>query len=61
MQSVQFGNLGPVMAFATIVLGLATSLFWMWIGWRAMRAHERIADTLQDTGGAGRPPGANPL
>ncbi|MCY3001339.1 MAG: hypothetical protein NTV21_06005 [Planctomycetota bacterium] len=29
------------------VFTLAMLTFWMWIGWRAMRAHERIADSLQ--------------
>jgi hypothetical protein len=62
MQNAQFGNgaFGAVLAIAAAAFGIAVSLFWMWVGWRAMRAHERIADTLQDTGG-GRPPAPNAL
>lgn len=28
------------------LFGLGVALLWLWIGWRAMRAHERIADAL---------------
>jgi len=27
--------------------GLITTIFWMVVGWRAMRAHERLADAAQ--------------
>ena len=27
-----------------IMFVLAHTVFWMYVGWRAMRAHERIAD-----------------
>jgi uncharacterized membrane protein len=27
--------------------GIATTIFWMVVGWRAMRAHERIADAAE--------------
>ena len=30
-----------------LVLGIAASIFWMVVGWRAMRAGERIADSLR--------------
>ena len=30
----------------TTVLAIVTTIFWMIVGWRAMRAHERIADKL---------------
>ena len=29
-------------------LAFATMVFWMIIGWRAMRAHERISATLDE-------------
>jgi hypothetical protein len=29
-----------------VILGIITTLFWMIVAWRAMRAHERIADAL---------------
>lgn len=28
----------------SILLGLVSAIFWMVVGWRAMRAHERIAE-----------------
>lgn len=31
------------LAFVTIVFGLFTTVFWMVVGWRAMKAHERLA------------------
>jgi len=50
MQSTSFGSAGlTVAAIVSGVFTLAMSLFWMWVGWRAMRAHERIADSLQST------------
>ena len=33
-------------AFA-ILFGLASTAMWLVIGWRAMRAHERIADAVE--------------
>ncbi len=38
-----------ITAFTVLVglLTVVTSLFWMIVGWRAMRAHERIADKLE--------------
>ena len=26
--------------------GIAVAVLWLWIGWRAMRAHERLADAV---------------
>lgn len=47
-ESSSFGSAGfTLLAVVTGFFGLLTSLFWMWVGWRAMRAHERIADSLQ--------------
>lgn len=37
---------GPVL-FYTIVVGLLTTIVWMLIGFRAMRAHERLADAVE--------------
>lgn len=45
--------------FLPVVVGIwafFTTLFWMWIGYRAMRAHERIANSLDAP--AGGPPRA---
>jgi uncharacterized membrane protein len=35
-----------LMILATIG-GLITTVFWMVVGWRAMRAHERLADAAK--------------
>jgi uncharacterized membrane protein len=55
---------GPGMGFLAllaILFSFVTTVFWLVIGWRAMRAHERIADVLeQQTPGlrtANRPDG----
>ncbi len=29
-----------------VIVGIITTLFWMLVAWRAMRAHERIAEAL---------------
>ena len=34
-------------AYVTILFGLVTTVIWLRIGWRAMRAHERIADAVE--------------
>lgn len=33
--------------FVSSVLGLITTIFWLVVGWRAMRAHEEIAASLR--------------
>ena len=37
---------GVLLSALTGLFGLAIAVLWLWIGWRAMRAHERIADAL---------------
>jgi hypothetical protein len=39
-----FGSL----AFLAILWGLFVTVMWMVIGWRAMKAHEKIADAVQE-------------
>lgn len=51
-----FGAFG---AFA-VILGLATTIFWMVVGWRAMRAHERLADAAEDAAKNSYRPPLNP-
>jgi len=34
------------LAVVAVLWTLITSILWLSIGWRAMRAHERIADVL---------------
>lgn len=50
-------GVGALLAVVGGIFGIAVSILWVWIGWRAMRAHERIADALQETGSSG--PGTN--
>ncbi len=44
---VSDSNVGFTVALAAAA-GLVTPIFWMVVGWRAMRAHERIADRLAE-------------
>ena len=48
------GNGFEGMAALMVVIGIGITIFWMVVGWRAMRAHERIAEALART--AGMPP-----
>lgn len=43
-----------LVAILSGVFAFAVTLLWLWIAWRAMRAHERIADALNqpERGGA---------
>ena len=50
MQGVQVNWGGDTDAMVVFFLlatlwGLIVTIFWMRVGWRAMRAHERIADS----------------
>jgi uncharacterized membrane protein len=38
------GGLAVLVALA----GVATTIFWMFVGWRAMEAHERLAKAAED-------------
>jgi uncharacterized membrane protein len=40
---------GSIQGLAVLValFGIASAIFWMVVGWRAMRAHERIADASE--------------
>ena len=33
--------------FLSFLIGIATAIYWMVVGWRAMRAHERLADAIE--------------
>ena len=44
MTPSNFGGLAVLIAFA----GVATTIFWMYVGWRAMEAHERFAKAAED-------------
>jgi len=45
--NLQFSNMNvPGFATFAIIFGLVQMLFWLIVGWRAMRAHENIAASL---------------
>ena len=35
------------LAFFAVLAGLFSAIFWMVVGWRAMRAHERLAISFE--------------
>jgi uncharacterized membrane protein len=41
------GSNAGFFAFLVAVVGIATAIFWMVVGWRAMRAHERLAEATE--------------
>jgi uncharacterized membrane protein len=46
-----FNTSGPfwiLLSVVTSIVGLLTTIFWLVVGWRAMRAHEQIADLLRE-------------
>ena len=45
MNGIQFEGITVFSVLASL-LAMVTTIFWMVVGWRAMRAHERIADKL---------------
>ena len=44
--SPESNSFGPIAGLA-LLLALASSFFWMFVAWRAMRAHERLASAAQ--------------
>ena len=47
-QTMTFDAGTSAFAFFAAVLGLLTTVFWMIVAWRAMRAHERLADAAEN-------------
>jgi uncharacterized membrane protein len=35
------------LAVLVMLFGIFTGIFWMVVGWRAMRAHEKLADSVE--------------
>lgn len=35
------------LAILAVFFGFFTGIFWMVVGWRAMQAHEKIADSIE--------------
>jgi uncharacterized membrane protein len=46
MNMVPNGLGGPAVGIA--LAGVAATIFWMYVGWRAMVAHERLAEAAED-------------
>jgi uncharacterized membrane protein len=42
-----FAAAGGAFAVLAIVAAIFSAIFWMVLGWRAMRAHERLADAAE--------------
>lgn len=40
-------GLGGIVGVLVVLISVAAGVFWMVVGWRAMRAHESIADVLR--------------
>jgi uncharacterized membrane protein len=41
------GDLGGL-AVGIALAGVVTAVFWMYVGWRAMQAHERLAEAAEE-------------
>lgn len=39
-----------------LIFGFFTTIFWMVVGWRAMRAHERLAEASEEAASKMREP-----
>ena len=40
--------MGPAFATVAGLVGIAITIFWMIVAWRAMRAHERLAQATEE-------------
>ena len=47
-QYQQSSQVFEVMAPFVFVVTVGVGIFWMVVGWRAMRAHERLAEATKD-------------
>ncbi len=45
--NITSGDLGGL-AVGLALAGVVTAIFWMYVGWRAMQAHERLAEAAED-------------
>ncbi len=48
MNFTQSGGASTALVVFTTMVSIVTTIFWMVIGWRAMRAHERLADRIEE-------------
>lgn len=42
-------SINAELAIGAVLFGFVTAMFWMVVGWRAMRAHERLAAAAEYT------------
>lgn len=42
------GAVGGLLAALTAMVSIVVTIFWIVVGWRAMRAHEEIARVLRE-------------
>ncbi|HXU82867.1 MAG TPA: hypothetical protein VN914_15815 [Polyangia bacterium] len=47
--------MGELFAVLGVAASIAVGLFWMFVGWQAMRAHQRLAAAAEEIARAGRP------
>ena len=45
--TTKFLKIGGRNMEVAILIGLFSAIFWMVVGWRAMRAHEKLADSME--------------
>jgi hypothetical protein len=38
----------PLIGFIALLWGLAITIFWMYVAWRAMKVHEKLAQSVED-------------
>lgn len=54
MPPIRMTGGGEIWAFLAILVGIFVTIFWMYVGWHAMKAHERLADAVERLAGAAR-------
>ena len=52
--SMSFNGADAVWVAIATAVSVATAVLWLYIGWRAMRAHERLASAAEQLSRAGR-------
>jgi len=45
--SMSFNGADSVIVALATIVGIASALLWIYIGWRAMTAHERLAKAVE--------------
>ena len=45
--NMTYGEIGGL-AVGIALAGVVATIFWMYVGWRAMQAHERLAEAAEE-------------